>query len=625
MDPRDFDTLRTFLATVGAADLFDYLKLERGASGDAAAAAIKKRRGWAQGQQSNPKYRQEALWVIKNVKLLRTALIDQRAAYIAELDGRDHARKADILRPFIQGAIAEGVLTSRAESAILDQGAALGLDEDATMRILDEMVEQYGARRATHSIPTDLDTFTDHYAVLGVTQDADLAAIEQAYQARYSAARQLPDPAQAEAQYARIDAAWATLKAPASRAAYDARWQDELQATATTLPPDDAPDEPPELEASPTPFRLKDTPADAGNRTLSLQDGPPPTPTDLGQKRTLDLGDGSAPVRVSSGPRIQIEGDETRSLDLGKTPHVETLTVRKVGKGRLKARASCTPSEWASVSPELLSSTAAEQPLKVTIDPSKMPGTSGTVRVVVASGLNDRHTVTIAVTRPRSLPVGAISGGLLLAGAAAAAAVVLPDLLSPPPPPAAPSATLAVRIDPPFGEVWVDGELRSSEGALTLREGLTEAGPVNVLVRREGFAEWSREVPLTPGETSTVEARLELRDPMDFHPEDDQVEGTLDAREATKRIGARKAALDQCLLDHARVEPGERYTLELDALVTPSGSIRGTRMTADPPPSKALTACLHRELRAIPLPMFQGDYATHRTTLSVVTAAPETP
>lgn len=626
MEPRELDELRRFLADKGAADLFEYLKLARDSSGDAAAKAIKERRAWAQARQSNAKYRQEALWLIKNVKLMRKVLLEERPSYLRELDDRDHARKADILRPFIQGAIAEGVLTSRAEAAILDQGAALGLNEDTTRRLLDEMVELYGARRATHSIPTDTVPFVDHYAILGVPRDAELSAVEQAYQARYQAARQGKDPRHAEAEYARLDAAWATLKSPASRAAYDTIWEREVGAQPPSHSPTGAEDgaaAEAQLEAQATPFKLKNEPE--SRPTLSLQGGPPPAPSGLRAQRTLDIGEGSAPVRVSTGPHIVVEGGERRELEVGTSVHEEKLVVRKVGSGRLKARASCSPSDWSSVSPEVLSSSEAEQTLTLRIDPSKMTSSTGTVRLVVASGLNERRTVTFSVTRPRRLPwVGILVGGVL-AAAATAAAVLLPGWLSPPEPPPPPTAVLDVSVDPPFGEVWVDGKLRSSEGGLRLAEGLTEARELSLLVRREGFSEWTSTVQVTPGQTTTVAASLELNDPMDFAPDEEKVEGEIDARETRSRIQARSGALERCLLDHTRTPAGERYTVEIESLITPSGSIRGTRMTADPPPSKAMTSCLHRELRAIPLPLFQGDYATHRTTVSVVVPAADSP
>jgi hypothetical protein len=626
MEPRELDELRRFLADKGAADLFEYLKLARDSSNDAAAKAIKERRAWAQARQSNAKYRQEALWLIKNVKLMRKVLLDERPGYLRELDDRDHARKADILRPFIQGAIAEGVLTSRAEAAILDQGAALGLDEDTTRRLLDEMVELYGARRATHSIPTDAVPFVDHYAILGVPREAELSAVEQAYQARYQAARQGKDPRQAESQYARLDAAWATLKSPASRAAYDTIWEREVGAQQPSHSPTGAEDGAApgaQLEAQATPFKLKNEPE--SRPTLSLQGGPPPAPSGLRAQRTLDIGESSAPVRVSTGPHIIVEGGERRELEVGTSVHEEKLVVRKVGSGRLKARASCSPSEWSSVSPEVLSSSEAEQTLTLRIDPSKMTSSTGTVRLVVASGLNERRTVTFSVTRPRRLPwVGILVGGML-AAAATAAAVMLPGWLSPPEPPPPPTAVLDVSVDPPFGEVWVDGKLRSSEGGLRLAEGLTEARELSLLVRREGFTEWTSTVQVTPGQTTTVAASLELNDPMDFAPDEEKVEGEIDARETRSRVQARAGALERCLLDHTRTPAGERYTVEIESLITPSGSIRGTRMTADPPPSKAMTSCLHRELRAIPLPLFQGDYATHRTTVSVVVPAVDSP
>ena len=618
MDPQDFDQLSTFLSTVGKADLFEYLGIARDAAEDATIAAIKKRRGWAQSQQSNPKYRHEAIWVIKNVKLCRRALLEHRDGYIAELDGRDHARKADVLKLFIQGAIAEGVLSQRAEEAILDQGVALGLTEAATGRVLDEMLASYSARRIS-TLPDDELDFIDHYSVLGVDKSASLGAIEQAYQARYATARQLTDPVAAEKQYAQLDDAWSTLKSPASRAAFDERWEVEASAIAEAELDSFSLEPTTELEHQPTPsFRLREGQEESGERRLSLSSGgPPPAPAGLGGARTLDIGDGTNPVRVTSGPRLMVEGGEQRTIEVGWDPHVEQIIVTRAGNGRLKARASCAPVDWAEVSPEHLDPEATEQHITVRIDPRKMPAQSGTVRIVIASGLNDRRNITLSVSRPKKFPFRMVAIGGLLATAATLAAVFLPGLLKPKPEPQRPTARLEVQADPPYGEIWVGGELRNSGGALILSEGLTSAQTLAVAVRHEGFGEWTQSVDVTPGETTKVTATLELRDAMDFNPEPDQVQGDIDTVATARRIAPRQAALDACVQQHSPGPAGEVLTVTIEAIITPSGEVRGTRIEADPPASKKLVHCLHRELRAIPLPMFQGDYAIHRITLNV--------
>jgi hypothetical protein len=78
MDRRDFDQIEKFLGTVGKPSLFEYYAVDPEADVPAVEEALKKKRGWAQGQQGNPKFRAEALWVIKNMALVRRALVDER-------------------------------------------------------------------------------------------------------------------------------------------------------------------------------------------------------------------------------------------------------------------------------------------------------------------------------------------------------------------------------------------------------------------------------------------------------------------------------------------------------------------------------------------------------------------
>lgn len=57
MDRRELEEIDRFLATVGQASLFTYYGVQEGSLASDVEAFIKKRRGWAQGQQSNPKYK----------------------------------------------------------------------------------------------------------------------------------------------------------------------------------------------------------------------------------------------------------------------------------------------------------------------------------------------------------------------------------------------------------------------------------------------------------------------------------------------------------------------------------------------------------------------------------------
>ena len=67
--------------------LYAYLDIDPSADRETITHALQVRRSWAQGQQANPKYRQEALWVIKNIGLLKEALIaGPRPTRVTSLD-----------------------------------------------------------------------------------------------------------------------------------------------------------------------------------------------------------------------------------------------------------------------------------------------------------------------------------------------------------------------------------------------------------------------------------------------------------------------------------------------------------------------------------------------------------
>ena len=74
MSPTEQKILGAFLASRGRRDVQEYLKLSASSSSEQQAAAVEKRRLWAQAQQTNPKFQEEALWVLAHTHLLLEAL-----------------------------------------------------------------------------------------------------------------------------------------------------------------------------------------------------------------------------------------------------------------------------------------------------------------------------------------------------------------------------------------------------------------------------------------------------------------------------------------------------------------------------------------------------------------------
>jgi hypothetical protein len=139
MDAKELREIDRFLTITGASDLFSYYGIPQTADRDMAELAIQDRREWAQTQQANPKYRPEALWVIRGVALARKALIQDVAAY------REHVKKRSLeprlrqLEDIIQGAQLAGSLTPKSKEAIRKKGQALGVPFDVLDRRLAEL------------------------------------------------------------------------------------------------------------------------------------------------------------------------------------------------------------------------------------------------------------------------------------------------------------------------------------------------------------------------------------------------------------------------------------------------------------------------------------------------------
>ena len=149
MDPRDLEAIDTFLGIVGAASLLDYYELAPDSSAEDIEEAVRERRTWAQGQQANNKYRDEALWLIKQSALLQRALVDDFDAYVAEVGQRSESKQLEVLSLFIQGALAGGTLSTDAEEGILEQGRSLGLDDATVRQRIERLLEESGARRGS--------------------------------------------------------------------------------------------------------------------------------------------------------------------------------------------------------------------------------------------------------------------------------------------------------------------------------------------------------------------------------------------------------------------------------------------------------------------------------------------
>ena len=101
MDRREVEEIEAFLSQVGQPSLLAYYSLAATSTEAEKEAAIKKRRAWAQGQQANPKYKSEAMFLIKNNGLVRRVLVDDFDAYRTTFLASEMPEKIDELMAFL--------------------------------------------------------------------------------------------------------------------------------------------------------------------------------------------------------------------------------------------------------------------------------------------------------------------------------------------------------------------------------------------------------------------------------------------------------------------------------------------------------------------------------------------
>lgn len=138
MDPRHLELAAEFGQLTGTTDLIAYLDLPPGATATEAKASLRARRKKMQGMQANPKYRREAVFLIKHSSAFEALLEDlesYKRASVASLE----AGQVPILEMAIQGAIAGGSLSEEQKSHLRDMARKLSISDstfDATLNRL---------------------------------------------------------------------------------------------------------------------------------------------------------------------------------------------------------------------------------------------------------------------------------------------------------------------------------------------------------------------------------------------------------------------------------------------------------------------------------------------------------
>lgn len=633
MQARDFDEITRFLTTVGHATLFEYLQVQEDAPNPTVEQAIKKRRSWAQGQQANPKYRAEALWVIKNQRIMRGALVDDRATYLEQVQSRNEERSLEVLSLFIRGSLASGTLSEAGEAAIFEQGRNLGLRESSVRQRLDELVLEHGAARG------GADEFVDHYEALGVESTATIDEIDQAYRTRYRWARNLADKRKARDVYAQLDAALRDLKDPSRREDYDKRYAEATGRKA-------GPEEPPQAYLPPPPEVTAPRPEPSAPSIGSATGGPRLAPARTSEEDYTEPPGSAPPVKAprpgsddpvtwvssrggSGGPvppppqrfagktlSLEAQKDGTRlelttpteiSRTVGKKPEQIHIGLHQVGSGTVTARILADRS-WVTVEPSRLKPGARDHQVVATVHPSRMPKARGSSVVTVVPSHGPRLAVTLEIEqRGGRSPVRLALGALVVAGLLGGGAWYISNARTPPPPQ---PRSLLVRPDPLSANVTI-GDTIMGEGEVRLNDAQLPDGPVKVKVELNGFATYEEAVFPKPGDPVILAPKLELVAPMDFIPSEGQQASALETNKVRQTLETQAALFDACF------SPEDPRFLSLDGYVSAIGKVEGLKVIDPETPDPTLVTCISRGLRAATFIIDnpEADYWTFRATL----------
>lgn len=606
MDRREVEEIEAFLNQVGQPSLLAYYGLSATSADADKEAAIKKRRAWAQGQQANPKYKAEAMFLIKNNGLIRRVLVDDFDAYRANLLASEMPEKIDELISFLSSSLGTStVLTPQAEAATKLRGRQLGLSENALDQKINEALDRLGITRGPSTAVDELPLSAraiDYYEVLHAPPTASTADLELAYRARYRWARNLKDLKRSSEFLSQLDEAWRVLQNPERRAQYDElrteaiEITDEVERAAAQALRDRMREfEAVDPAAEPPPPFAMSLPEAPPTAAATAEPESPPAPRIAG--RTLGLADGPQPLRERA-PRLSVAGALNVVVNVGMRPVEHKLLVQNLGQGRMFGRvASDVP--WLVPRPAQLEPNAREQFITVEVRPKNMPKRQGHGVVTVVADHGERRVVNFDVTRGGGVLGYVIFAGLFLA--AAAAVVLVGQALLPKRGASTAAPTVTLEIAPVAGRVTVDGKDAGTGTTVALHP----TGPnttLNVRVEAEHFAPYQASLTVGTAPTRAV-VPLKLADPWLWTgaPEGTAAPVTPDAEQA---ILALAPELARCLPAGTPAQ-----TLRATVWVASTGTIGRAELADLQGPTQAARGCLEGVFWGAKLrPVVGGDY-----------------
>ncbi|MCB9678412.1 MAG: DnaJ domain-containing protein [Alphaproteobacteria bacterium] len=564
MDSRNLDLADEFCKLVSKSHLLAYLGLPDDASPESAQKKLKARRKYMQGMQSNPKYKQEAIFLIKNFNALSKVLEDP-IPYLKDAKRRAESQHLPVLEMTIKGVLAGGNLTHEQEDFLRRNAIELGVSENTFEDVLERLSKESGVARASASLTVTAEELktVDFYHLLGVPRHASRDEIYARYRSKKEECNGITDPAQRESVRTKVEKAWKVLSDEATRQRYDLSW------TRTGPPARNREVTRPVQASTAPPIQLRGT-------------SPDPTP----------------PSVPSLAPaRMEVLSERVQKVPVANASVTLSIEVRNGGEMPLRGTIA-SDQAWLRVLSPSLKPELKQQSVKVQIVPKLIEARQANGTLTLTSESGEKVQIEVVATR-KGAPVllfalgGAGLGALVLVGVLAVTWLGA-------------STDYVIDIDPWAEEVLLDGKSVGSGSRVVLDS--PPQGEATLTVRHRNFKPWVRDVTIEPGGSYDVD--LELSSRMDFKPAPSQRRANLDQRVAGEVMTHFQPRLDRCLRSGLADKPMQGV---LRIHVGPDGYTTGVEIQGDGAKSPAIVECLKQQA-AGPVfpPLKDGDFATVR-------------
>lgn len=415
MTAEDLEVAAEFCKSVGAPNLLTYLGLDERADAAEVRNKLKSRRKFMQGMQGNPKYKREALLLIKHFQNLNDA-VGSVSEYLADARRRSESEHLPIIEMTVRGVLAGGGLTPDQEDYLRRNALELGVTDQTFRELLVRVAKELAVpvkspKDPTPAPPPSREPPVDLYTLLGVPPNASDSEIQAGYQRRMAELDRL-DPAQAQVLRKRTEVAQKVLSNDAARRHYD------LTASRTGPPSR-------QREFGPTPPGADPVQVPPAPRLRPDQAATAPPV----RERTLDP-TSLPPTKLSSAPtgtpRLEILGEPVRPLRVGFSMAVASVVVRNGGDGEMGGTVVADV-PWAAVDPKRLDPQAREQTVSLQVDPQDLPTNAATAVITIQTDLGERARVVFEITRgpPRGLVIAFLVGLVILLAAVLAFLVTM--------------------------------------------------------------------------------------------------------------------------------------------------------------------------------------------------------